>query len=178
MSSFDKNYFQLFGLAVSFDINPGQVAERYRELQRLVHPDRFATGTEQEKRMAVQLAARINDAYQSLKDPLERAKYMLQLAGFNIADDQGNSVDPAFLLDQMEKREHLAQLQGSPDPGPGLMRLDQEVDSELQDLVQGISSAFRENAEDSNQRVHMLVKKLQFVRKLRDEITALEERLL
>ncbi|HXK57292.1 MAG TPA: hypothetical protein PLZ16_11665 [Gammaproteobacteria bacterium] len=54
MLDFSKNYFELFGLPVGYIIDKVQLAERYRELQRVVHPDRFANASEQEKRLSMQ----------------------------------------------------------------------------------------------------------------------------
>lgn len=74
-----KNYFELFGLSVQFDVDIRSVADRYRELQRATHPDQFASGTDQEQRIAVEQAALVNDAYQTIKSPLKRAQYLLEL---------------------------------------------------------------------------------------------------
>ena len=76
-----SSYFVLFGLPVSFDVDRKTLAERYRELQRTVHPDRFANAADSERRLSVQMAARVNEGFQTLKDPLARGRYMLELQG-------------------------------------------------------------------------------------------------
>jgi len=103
----EKNYFVLFGMPVSFDIDTAELTTRYRELQKAVHPDKFASHAEQEKTFSVQRAALINDAYNALKNPLLRAKYMLELNGFSIDDEKNQIMEPAFLMRQMEWRESL-----------------------------------------------------------------------
>jgi len=103
----EKNYFVLFGLPVSFDIDNAELTTRYRELQKAVHPDKFASRAEQEKTFSVQRAALINDAYNVLKNPLLCAKYMLELNGFPIDDEKNHIMEPAFLMQQMEWRESL-----------------------------------------------------------------------
>ena len=65
-----SSYFQLFGLPRSFEIDAAQLDSRYRELQRIVHPDRYVNAGDQERRLAMQQATRINEGYQTLKDPL------------------------------------------------------------------------------------------------------------
>lgn len=177
MSVFEKNYFELFDLTVSFDINPELLAERFRNMQRLVHPDRYAAGSEQEKRMAVQLAARINDAYQSLKDPLQRARYMLQLADVLIDDEKNTGLDPIFLAQQMEKREQLAEIKETTDPLAGLHQLEQQAQRDENELLVSVGAAFARPGELLSKDIVALVKKLQFVRKLHDEIVAMEESL-
>ena len=54
MLDFSKNYFALFELPEHYDLDTADLAERYRELQRVVHPDRYANASEQERRLAVQ----------------------------------------------------------------------------------------------------------------------------
>ena len=76
-----QNHFELFGLPVAFDIDSQQLAERYRELQRTLHPDRYASASAQEQRLAVQYSGLVNEAYSTLNRPLSRALYLLGLAG-------------------------------------------------------------------------------------------------
>ena len=69
MLDFSKNYFELFGLPVGFEVDGTKLASRYRDLQRAVHPDRYTNATEQEKRLSMQVATRLNDALDTLKKP-------------------------------------------------------------------------------------------------------------
>ncbi len=82
------DYFTLFGLTPNYAIDSEQLTHRFQELQRQYHPDRFATCSEQEKMQALQHAATINAAYQSLRHPLKRAEYMLLLHGFDINNSE------------------------------------------------------------------------------------------
>ena len=75
------NYFELFNLPVQFAIDRNSLDNAYREIQNLVHPDRFVTATEAEKRTAMQWATMANDAYQILRDPLRRSIYLCELNG-------------------------------------------------------------------------------------------------
>jgi len=83
MLNFSQNYFELFGLPNQFHTDLNALSERYRELQRVTHPDRYANASDQEKRIAMQGATLINEAFQTLKNPLQRAQYMLSLKGLN-----------------------------------------------------------------------------------------------
>ena len=103
-----KNHFELFDLPVSFDIDTNTLAERYRELQRTVHPDKFASAPNRERRLAMQKATQINEAFQILKKPLTRAAYLLQLHGID-TNQQNTTMDSEFLMTQMELREELAE---------------------------------------------------------------------
>ncbi len=98
------DYFRLYGLEPSFDISLDGLLTRYRDLQREFHPDRFASSSAQERRLSVQISARINEAYHVLSDPLLRAKYLLELLGH---PPQANParLDMEFLQNQIELRE-------------------------------------------------------------------------
>jgi molecular chaperone HscA len=98
------NHFELFGLKAGFEVDGETLALRYRDLQKETHPDRFANASEQERRLSVQLAAQINEAFRVLKSPLARARYLLELKGV-VIDDTDTRMDPAFLMEQMELRE-------------------------------------------------------------------------
>ncbi len=92
----NQNHFELFGLPARFAVDTAALEARYLELQREVHPDRFAAASQAEQRVSTQLATRVNEAYQTLKSPLKRAGYLLQLRG----------VDPQFETNtSMERME-------------------------------------------------------------------------
>src|SRR6185369_5500679 len=99
----------------------------YRDLQGRVHPDRFAASTEAERRVAMQWAALANEAYRTLRDPLERARYLLQLKGFDTGEESNTSMPTDFLMQQMEWREAAAEARAERD-ARGLDRLRTELD--------------------------------------------------
>lgn len=101
------DYFTLFGLPVRYPVDGSLLASRFQDLQRQFHPDRFASQPERERLMALQQAATINEAYQTLKHPLKRAEYMLSLHGFDLGNEQHTLRDTAFLMEQLELREEL-----------------------------------------------------------------------
>lgn len=99
------DFYSLFELPKSFRINVSELDSRYRDVQAQVHPDRFAHATEAERRLSMQWATRANEAYQTLKKPLERAKYLLYVAGHDIQAESNTSMPADFLMEQMEWRE-------------------------------------------------------------------------
>src|SRR5437868_4529239 len=103
----DKNYFELFGLPVSFDLDLADLTERYRGLARTTHPDRFAGGSDQERRVAMQTTASINEAFRILKDPIARGRYLLELRGVRLNAESETVRDTSFLAEQIELREQL-----------------------------------------------------------------------
>ncbi len=101
------NPFEIFGLAPKFDLDEDQLQKKYLEVQRKVHPDRFASASDAEKRVAEQWAALINDAYHKLNDPVERGKLLCSMKGVVVDGERSGTLDETFLFDQrsqMRKR--------------------------------------------------------------------------
>ena len=107
----NTNYFALFGLPVDFALDASALAPRWRELQREHHPDRFAGQDVAAQRLAEQLSAHINTAYETLREPVRRAHYLLQLAGHGIDGERSTIADTDFLMTQMELREQLDEVE-------------------------------------------------------------------
>jgi molecular chaperone HscB len=104
--------FALFGLKQSFAQDRAAVDARWKELQREAHPDKFASHGLASQRIAMQWSVRINEAYQRLKDPLKRAAYLCELAGFPIQAHSNTAMPAQFLMQQMEWREALDDASG------------------------------------------------------------------
>lgn len=107
MKSLQANDFELFELPQQFALDRAQLDERWKALQREVHPDRFAAQGAAAQRVAMQWSVRINEAYQRLKDPLKRAAYLCELRGQPVNAENNTTMPPAFLMQQMEWREAL-----------------------------------------------------------------------
>ncbi|GHU10130.1 co-chaperone protein HscB [Betaproteobacteria bacterium] len=99
------DFFTLFQLPRAFRIDAAELDARYLALQSEVHPDRFVGAADASLRRSMQWATRVNEACQTLKKPLERAKYLLALAGYDLAAENNTTMSPAFLMEQMEWRE-------------------------------------------------------------------------
>ncbi len=101
------DHFALFQMTPAFAIDAAALDAAYRELQGRVHPDKFASATDTEKRVAMQWATRANEAYQTLKNPLKRAAYLCELNGVDLGIESNTAMAPAFLMQQMAWREAL-----------------------------------------------------------------------
>lgn len=175
-TDFSKNYFELFEVPVAFQVDTESLALRYRELQRATHPDRFANAPDQERRMAVQQAAFVNEAYRTLKDPVARARYLLELRGTPL-DDTDTAMDPAFLMEQMELREALESVRASEDPFGTLDRIRGDIEQRERSLVEDLAVALDHGAGDVESRAKDSVRRLQFMRRLLEETEEIEEAL-
>jgi molecular chaperone HscB len=105
----NENHFQIFGVPARFEVDLPALEARYRELQREVHPDRFARASQAEQRVSMQLATRVNEAYQTLKSPLSRAAYLLHLQGVDPEFETNTAMPAEFLSEQLERREGLSE---------------------------------------------------------------------
>ena len=110
-----QNHFDLFQLPQQFAVDAAALEQAYRRVQSQVHPDKFVTGSDTEKRVAMQWATRANEAYQTLKDPLKRAAYLCQLHGVDLETESNTAMPRAFLMQQMEWRETLDEVRADKD---------------------------------------------------------------
>ncbi len=172
------NYFALFNLPIHFELDYARLTERYRALQHVAHPDRFASATDREKRVSVQQSAYINEALQTLKVPLKRAKYMLELKGIDMSSETSIQMDQAFLIEQMELREELASVNSSPDALESLYALNAKIERSIKTLFEKLSNLLDSNDESELKKASDSVRRLQFFEKLQEEVELLEEQLL
>ena len=171
-----QNYFELFGLPVAYAVDRASLDQRYRELQRLVHPDRFASASDQERRIAMQQATRINEGYRVLKDALTRARYLLELRGHRFDDERSTHQDTEFLMEQMELREALAEVREAADPPAALDEILRRVDARLAQLATELASLLGPGT-GVDERALLAVQRMQFFRKLEQECDELEAEL-
>jgi len=169
-----KNYFELFDLPITFDLDVADLTARYRDLQRRFHPDRFASASEPERRLSLQLTAQINAAFQTLKDPVARARYLLGLQGVDTGEDTDTAMDTAFLMEQMELRESLAEAREAADRHARLGTLRLRVNEEFEARSALLRTRFAENSEPARQQARNVVREMQFLQKLAHEVEELE----
>lgn len=170
--SLTANYFEIFDLPVSFDIDAEGLAQRYRELQRLVHPDNYANATEHERILALQRAAQVNEAFQTLRDPVARGRYLLQLHNVNVS---GVMVGEDFLMQQMDLREELASIKEKTQPLVALTAFLKRIDQDVHQLLETLGQQFMQ---EDLPGCAVSLQQLQFFKKLREETLALEEDLV
>src|SRR6185503_14920846 len=99
--------FELFGLVPAFALDIAHLEAAYREIQSRVHPDRFAHAGDAERRASMQMTTQVNEAYRTLRNPLQRAMYLLALGGVDVAFETDTSMPEDFLIQQMQLREEL-----------------------------------------------------------------------
>jgi molecular chaperone HscB len=173
MIDFSQDYFALFGLPARYRFDPAELDAAYRKLQSEVHPDRFASAGDDERRLALQSSSRVNEAYRALKSPLERARYMLLLRGVDALAETDTSLPPEFLEQQLECRESLAEAIERRDT-KALADLQRTVDASAAVLESSLASQLDLTTTPAEARVTL--RKLTFLSKVAADIrTAIAE---
>jgi molecular chaperone HscB len=147
-TSAKADYFSLLKVKRSFDIDFDEVKKNFTNLQRVLHPDKFATASKEAQEQSLELSSRVNQAFKTLQDPHKRGLYLLSLKGVEVKEDESDlGIRGDFLEEVMEMNERVAEAkEGESDK---LNQLRREVNQTLQHLKSDISAAFREDTNDS-----------------------------
>ena len=153
-----QNYFELFSIDVDFSIDLELLESTYQQQIAKFHPDKFATHSDKEKSLALQNTSLINTAFDTLKSPLLRATYLLELQDIDAFDEKDTQMDVAFLMSQIELREQLEAIESNKD------------ELELDDFVENINQKVSQNIEQIEQlfvvndldKIKNLVRELKF----------------
>ncbi|HFC8831672.1 TPA: Fe-S protein assembly co-chaperone HscB [Neisseria subflava] len=164
-----SQYFNLFQLEPSFNIDTEALEQSYRTLAARFHPDKFASASAFEQKQAVMMSSTINDAYRTLKSPIDRAAYLLKSQNIDADAPEHTSFSPEFLMQQMEWRETLmdAQMEQNHD---AIRALDQEIQEVQSNLYQDLQQAFEQQDYES---AAQWVRHGRFLNKLRNEIASI-----
>jgi molecular chaperone HscB len=177
MLDLSKGYFELFGLPERFEVDLDLLAQRYRELQRVVHPDRYASASDQERRLAMQGASLVNQAVETLRDPLARGRYLLARRGVEMGADHETTSDPEFLMEQMDLRESLAEARCRPDPYQVISAVMERLRGQREALIGELTGHLAQGDPSRLSQAREDLRKLQFLEKLRHSAEELEARL-
>ena len=167
-----SSHFELFGLEPRFILDAVALERAYREIQSRVHPDRFAHAGDAERRASLQWTTRVNEAYRTLKNPVQRASHILSLHGVDVAFETNTAMPAGFLMQQMELREALEDATETKNASAldGLQRRIEESAAELEGRL-----GERIDREKDYKGAAALVRELQFLHRLEAEIDAAYE---
>lgn len=138
----------MLGLSRSFDINSLELDAAWKRVAQAVHPDRFATRSAAEKRVAMQWSSQANEAYRILKDPLSRARYLCELAGVDLQTETNTAMEPEFLFRQMTWHEQLEELVENPSDQSARQRFAQELSVAEHEVIAAVSQHFENGRYD------------------------------
>lgn len=163
--SASDDYFRFFGLEQKFNLDLSALDQAYLAIQKEVHPDRHARGSDTEQRLAMQMATLANTAFQTLKNPIQRGLYLCQLHGVDARLETNTAMPAAFLMKQMEWRESL---EDQDEDLGALEALAEEVDQSKRDTLVEITQAI--DAAKNYERAAELLRGLLFIDKFALEL--------
>ena len=166
-----RNHFELFGLTPAYALDLDHLDRAYRDIQAEVHPDRFVRAGDAERRASMQMTTQVNEAYRTLKSPVWRAKYLLELNGVDVGFETNTAMPADFLMEQMEMRERLEESRSVDSLKSlelNLTKMKKEIEAQIARTVDG-----RHDYEGASEAV----RKLMFLEKFGDEIAAAYETL-
>ncbi len=137
-----------------------------------MHPDRHAAAGDAERRASLQLTTRVNEAYRALRDPVQRAKHLLELHGVDVGFETNTQMPTDFLLQQLEMREDLDAAKAKKD-SPFLDSLRGKLAIQKKNLEASIGESI--DARKDYAGAAELVRKLMFLNKIDEEIDAAYE---
>lgn len=172
MSHTTHDFFALFGLPQQYNIDLDVLQSNYRKIQAEVHPDKFVTASPSARLQSMQTATLTNEAYQTLKHPTSRARYLLQLQGIETLEDSNTAMPADFLMTQMEWREAIEDAQHAGDT----VALDDLLHT-MKSNAKGLQAAFAENVSSNPQAAAQLVRKLSFIDKVSADVQEIISRL-
>jgi len=107
------DYFAFFGLRRLLMIDAKNLEQRFRVMSRQLHPDFYCNATPTERLASLERSAYLNDAYRTLRDPVERLEYLLKLEGYAPKESREASaqVPPGLLEEVFELNEELEAIQ-------------------------------------------------------------------
>ncbi len=104
------DYYSFFGLERKLTLDGAALQKRFYELSREFHPDRFAQKPAEERLKAEESSAILNDGYRVLRDPVQRAEYVLKQEGFDVGEQRSKDVPPELLEEVFELNMALEEL--------------------------------------------------------------------
>ena len=164
--------FETLGIPPAFDVDLAAVEKRYRELARVLHPDRHVAGSPAQRRLSLGKAVEVNEAWRLIRDPLRRAEALLRLRGLHVQEGKEPKAAPEFLMEMMEQREALSQARASSDRA-GVERLAAAIREREAAAMKRLRDAFAGGS--GLEQVTSVLGELRYYRRFLDEVSAIED---
>ncbi|MDH5355084.1 MAG: Fe-S protein assembly co-chaperone HscB [Gammaproteobacteria bacterium] len=167
MLDFKQNYFQLFGLSAEFHVDKDLLKAKQQALLAEFHPDLFVNASEQDRRLSVQQASHVNEAYQTLLNPVKRARYLLKIKGLELNDETETTSDTGFLMEQLELREQLDECRSNQDP----IACCEEISGKLKSRAQQFADEFvTKFSTEQYEAARQVSRKMQFIYRIQEQV--------
>ena len=139
MNILKQNFFELFGIPISIEVNHIELDKKYKILQQQFHPDNFSNSTNNEKRVALQISSQINDGYIILSNLISRIEYILKINNF-VQDESKTIQDVEFLSKQIELNEFLESIDNNNTDVDNLNKHKSEINNFINELTNIVNS--------------------------------------
>ncbi|HEX7360437.1 MAG TPA: Fe-S protein assembly co-chaperone HscB [Bryobacteraceae bacterium] len=161
MPTLSQNFFEFFGLDRKLIVDTDALQERFYELSRQWHPDRFSRKSAAEQTQALEATAILNDGYRTLRDPVKRAEYLLKEEGFPIGEQRSKDVPPELLEEVFELNMMLEEIKSGDDSSRPQLETAREkfagmragIDTQLQSLFAKYDAS-ESRSETAKQALH------------------------
>jgi len=167
----NQNYFELFGLPTTFALDRAQLLAAQQRLQSSYHPDRHVNDNDRDRRLSVQVASWINQAYETLQDPVKRSRYLLEISGADIPDDSTTTAETEFLMEQIELREAVEACREAADGLEQCQHIENRLTQRASELAGEFVGCFE--ADDLAGAV-ALSRKMQFIQRIQQQLGELQ----
>jgi molecular chaperone HscB len=176
--------FAVLGLPRKFDADLAVAEAAYKDLSRQFHPDRFAKADPRARKASLARTVQINDAWRTVKDPLRRAEYLLELAGYALAGGEKSpemsktrkvSAPPMFLVEIMELRDELAEAQKAGD-AVKVAFMSEDMRGRAATAMKTISTSIDGGTPESFDEAARALMSLRYYQRFLDEVQAHEAR--
>lgn len=167
-----RDPFAELGVPARFSLPMKEVAQRHRDLSRALHPDRHASASPAERRLAIERAVAVNEAWRVVRDPLSRALALLELHHSPLRE--ADRASPALLMEVMSLRESLEAARGD---SAAIAPLRAQVQAHISAEEAALAAALDGDTvgEDELQRARDAAVKLKYYRRFEEEADAMEE---
>jgi molecular chaperone HscB len=166
-----QNYFELFGLKPVFDIDATELRASQQRLQATYHPDRHVSASAADRRASVQMASWINQAFETLRDPVKRSRYLLEINGAELPDESATTGDAEFLMEQLELREAVEGCREDDRPLNCCARIAARLEKRAEELagefVAGLEAGRLDEAVENS-------RKMQFIQRIQHQLSELQ----
>ena len=173
MQSFDpgQNYYELFGLNPDFDIDIASLRVEQQRLQAIHHPDRHVSADAAARRASVQMASLINQAFETLRDPVKRSRYLLQINGAELPDESATTGDTVFLMEQLELREAVEGCRDSDAPLDCCAKLESQLHARAAELAENFVAEFEAGKLEEAMEIS---RKMQFIQRIQHQLDEIQ----
>jgi molecular chaperone HscB len=170
-----SDYYVLLGLERKLTVNSAELQQRFYELSRQLHPDRFMRKSEAERQHSLDASSILNDAYRTLKDPVKRAQYVLSQEGFEIGEQRSKDVPPELLEEVFELNMALEEMRSGDDSArPQLESAENNFSSMLNEADRQLEAQFTKYDESGERetltKIRGTLNRRKYIQNLLDEV--------